>query len=769
MYEKAIRIQKKLLSKVKVNKFSEFLICFLSSTVMLQGGYSPFGIACVLSDVFNNHFIVVCLATAIGYLLCGIPSGIPYAVSVIFIFLLSSIKMNSFFSKYKKVIYTLTFALTKALLMIINDFSVYNVMKCILESSAVYFLANHYQITFNYIKRCFNKAKVLNKEKMSLLIVGLVIISSLSNIVIPFNLNVASIVCIVIMFFLAGKFNISVCAVGGIVLGLASGINNTNMIYCVSTFAVSGFFSSFSKKFGKAGIIVTFVLANALFTYIVNGSTVILLNLYEIMIAAIIFSIIPEKKLSEIKYNITNMINYTDNENVRMDIVKNMTNTKLEKLSNAFESISNILIDNKKEKRNSFSNNSDIMVRTLSQRVCRNCRGAKRCWKNDSQDAYQTLLNLFCVCEKRGWAEQYDIQPSFQNICFNCSQLVLEANKIYELYRMNKIWESRADENKVIISQQFGSMSRVTSNLAEELKGKCSFRKDVEDELINEFESIGIKVVNITVMRVDSRHFNIRLNIKRDDKITQNSIVGICGKIMGKKMKIDSFMNSSGITKYEISEEEAFSSDVGISRIRPDNTNVSGDSYSIMRPDGEKIIVALSDGMGSGTVAAKESKAAVNLLEKILSAGIEKNAALKLVNSVLILKSFDESFATIDMFIFDLYTGEGEFVKIGGVSSYIMRNQAITEIKSGTLPAGILTDTQSYSYKTQFKDGDVILILSDGVTDISRDDEWIKETLKNCQYKSGKETADAIMEEACRKISECKDDMTVIAVKINAK
>ncbi len=769
MYEKALKIQKTIFSKVKINKLTELLICFLSATVMLPGGYSPFGISSLLSGNFSNHYWVLCIVVGSGYLICGISNGFFYMLSAICMYLLSLLKLNDFFKKYKKILFCSVFIFNRILSVIINDFSIYGVMQCILETAAVYFLADHYTVALNYINKFSSKNKVLNKEKLSLMIVGLVLIASLSNIVLPFNLNTACIVCITIMFFMAYKFNISVCAVGGIVLGLAAGINNINMIYCVATFAVSGFFSAFAKKYGKTGVIITFILSNALFTYIINGSDVILLNLYEILIAGTIYYLIPDKKLSEIKYNITNMITYEDNENVRMNIVKNLTNTKLEKLSNAFESISSILLDNKKDKQRGFAENCDAMVKTLTQRVCKNCRGAKRCWKNDSTGTYNTLLNLFYVCEKRGWVEQYDIQPSFQDICFNCSQLVLETNKIYELYRMNKIWESRADENKIIISQQFGSMSRVTSNLAEELKGKCSFRRDIEDELINEFEISGVKVVNITVMRVDSRHFNIKLNVKRDDKVTKSMITDICQKVMGKRMKINNLVNSSGITKYDISEEEMFYADVGVSRIRPDNTNISGDSYSIMRPDGEKVIVALSDGMGSGAVAAKESKAAVNLLEKILSAGIEKNAALKLVNSVLLLKSFDESFATIDMFVFDVYTGEGEFIKIGGVSSYILRNQAVTEIKAGTLPAGILTDTQSYSYKTQFKEGDVVVILSDGVTDISRDDEWLKEVLKNNSGKTGKETADMIMEEACRKISVCKDDMTVITVKINAK
>ena len=82
-------------------------------------------------------------------------------------------------------------------------------------------------------------------------------------------------------------------------------------------------------------------------------------------------------------------------------------------------------------------------------------------------------------------------------------------------------------------------------------------------------------------------------------------------------------------------------------------------------------MLALSDGMGSGLRAAKESKTTINLLENFFEAGFNKEIALKTINSILMLRSSDEMFSTIDLTIFDKYSGEAEFIKIGAVSTFI--------------------------------------------------------------------------------------------------
>lgn len=94
----------------------------------------------------------------------------------------------------------------------------------------------------------------------------------------------------------------------------------------------------------------------------------------------------------------------------------------------------------------------------------------------------------------------------------------------------------------------------------------------------------------------------------------------------------------------------------------------------------------------------------------------------------------------MDLNIVDLYTGEAEFIKIGGVVSFIKRNKDIKVIKSNTLPFGILDSVDVTTEKFKLKHGDIIVSISDGVLDIDKNNigsySWLEEYPRICGYKS---------------------------------
>ena len=62
-----------------------------------------------------------------------------------------------------------------------------------------------------------------------------------------------------------------------------------------------------------------------------------------------------------------------------------------------------------------------------------------------------------------------------------------------------------------------------------------------------------------------------------------------------------------------------------------------------MKADG-RLLAAISDGMGSGEAAARESARCISLLRKFVCAGIERDAALAAVNSLLVMRDGEETF-----------------------------------------------------------------------------------------------------------------------------
>ncbi len=137
----------------------------------------------------------------------------------------------------------------------------------------------------------------------------------------------------------------------------------------------------------------------------------------------------------------------------------------------------------------------------------------------------------------------------------------------------------------------------------------------------------------------------------------------------------------------------------------------------------------ISDGMGDGPLARQESRTAVTLLEQMLRAGFDKDVTVHTINAVLALRSQGEAFATVDMALLDLYTGQAELIKIGASASYHRRGDKVDVIRATTLPAGILANIEVDTQKLALTSGDILVMLSDGVLEgqdgIADKEEWL--------------------------------------------
>ena len=193
---------------------------------------------------------------------------------------------------------------------------------------------------------------------------------------------------------------------------------------------------------------------------------------------------------------------------------------------------------------------------------------------------------------------------------------------------------------------------------------------------------------------------------------------------------------------------------------------ISGDSCLCAPVSEGEFLIALSDGMGQGLKAAEESTVTVNTLFNLVKAGFEVELALRMVNSILLQKSDDEIFSTLDMGFINLYTGRVRIFKIGAAISFIKRANGVKAIKMSALPLGIIEKVPVESISMQLKKGDELIIVSDGITEAEKGTdglEWVKSAILEIRSKDPQTMADLIINRAVQKYGlRKKDDMTVI-------
>ena len=760
------------LKKITIPDVIIIICAILSGTGNFLGEIYPFGMACITGLFMSNFTPWAALFVLLGRLLAGVDTDtLRYLLS--YALLVGASVNRSWFSDSKKGIIT-SLVCCMASFTVYGFFMGFDVHYCLenaLEILITLLLVPQYKTVCDYFSVRKVRRTVTKQELTALSITICGCLSGLSGYSLPYEISVTGIVCTFILFFSAYNFSIGVCGVLGTMLGLLASLASHEMVYAIGSYSVAAIVCGMLRQYGKGGIVAGFILSNAAITFYVNGSEQVLINLYEILIAGGLFIMIPKTKLKKMKNEILVLLDRKSfHEQTRISGFKDVTFKRLNRIADALSVLSLSMQRGGNKKRKLDEETLDMLTENVKARVCRNCNHCASC-DEEISDKDEMLKNLIVLTEKRGWVEQYDVPFYFKNRCFDVNRLVLECNKVFELYRVNKVWENRILENRGLISGQLKNVSDVVKSLADELYESMNFEDEMEQKIISVLDGLGIYVENVQVMRDFNNRLTVNISVMNcsGKQICAREIRTVLKKVTGKTFSIPKRACDKEKCNLKFRETENFSVTVGVSRVRPEREEKSGDSYSIIRPEGGKLVIALSDGMGTGEKAATESGETVSLLEHLLLAGIDKEAAIKLINSVLILKSYDDNFATLDMLITDLYTGEGEFVKTGGASSYICRDGEVAVISASALPTGIIGDIETGNKKILFQDGDTVLIASDGVTDISKDDKWIKDLMIALWNKGAQESADIIMKEAQRRVVRSKDDMTLLYIKITEK
>ena len=200
---------------------------------------------------------------------------------------------------------------------------------------------------------------------------------------------------------------------------------------------------------------------------------------------------------------------------------------------------------------------------------------------------------------------------------------------------------------------------------------------------------------------------------------------------------------------------------------KKEEETVNGDMTSSFESRDGHYYAIISDGMGSGRDAALSSRLCGVFCEKMLSAGNSKALTLELLNNFIRQKS-TECFATVDMLELDLLSGKASFIKSGAAPSYIMREGSVFRIASNSMPIGITRYINAEEIKFELMDGDVVVMVSDGVSDSPEGGAWLCEELTYRWKDDLGAMAEHLLAEA-KKRNLRTDDMTVALTRIKSR
>ena len=124
-----------------------------------------------------------------------------------------------------------------------------------------------------------------------------------------------------------------------------------------------------------------------------------------------------------------------------------------------------------------------------------------------------------------------------------------------------------------------------------------------------------------------------------------------------------------------------------------------------------------------------------------------------------------ECSSTIDLLELDLMTGASTFIKSGAAPSFVIRGSVVQRIHAGTVPIGIICALDAGQTRFELREGDTVVMISDGILQNDAECEWITSYLSE----AGEQTPEEIVYRICHHAAEydTHDDCSVIALRVH--
>lgn len=755
-----------------------FSSIFISRVIMINL-MAPFGIAFLLAGTMKRDKkipIVMGIGTILGYI------SIFYVVKNIWVYIVQALAVSVFTyfykgkSKNKKLI--ISMSIIFVLLTLFNRFA-FHVTTVLSIFNALFELACIFPIYYivNYSIICMeeyrNKYLYSSEEIISIAITLSLFIAGTWGISI-FNLSIRNIVALAFVVMIGYVKDSSTGGACGVALGAIIGISTNNMVVFIGTYGVCGLMAGIFKETGKwASGIAYIVMFSILKLYSDIG---VQFQMKEALIALSMYYMIPLKYYKKMEVELDWQLK---GENLKENYVDNVKEIFNEKLSN----FSQLLLDMRKTMESLANNDklrmkgkSSALVENLADRVCSSCDMRNMCWKRESFYTYSAFSELIEGYE----SGKKSIPSELERKCVKRSYLIENTESIMKNYIIDEMWRKSLSECREYLANQIGNIAYSVEEINKNMDVDIQFDKYIEKDLRRILKKNNILYNNVFCYNNRKDRIVIKLSLipcggkHKCVKEILPLINSVTGKVMcvsNDGCNIDECTKSCNLTLEETPKYHIASY---VGRMCKDGEKLNGDSYVFDKMKDGNYITLISDGMGSGPEACQESGAAVQLIQKFLKTGFTEINAINTVNSLMTIKfSENEKFSTVDLSSVDLYTGKADFMKVGAVPSFIKSKDKVDVIKSKTLPIGVLDKVDVDIIRKQVKNGDILVMLSDGVLDYNIKEagkvDWMLDYLKNSNYNNPEELCEDIMNKA-KELSngKVKDDMTVIVSKVYA-
>ena len=744
-----------------------FLLGVLISRGAVLGELSPFGPAYVAAVPIGCTLSAL-LGSVLGYILLSPADGFRYIAVTVAIgclkWLLNGFEKITKSRLFAPAVTCVPMLATGFVMLYVNTSRMSEFGLCIVEtmisSAAAYFIYRSAELLSST-----RGLSGFSQQEIACLTVSLCILMLSFGTVNFFGISAGRLLAVITVLLCARYGGVAGGSISGIATGVVFSLGSVKMAFLSGGYAFGGLVGGIFSSVGKVSVGVAFTLCNTVLSFAAGDDKLILSLFIECLLGFGVFLLIPADFGNTIRTAFSPAERKDQSEVMRRGIT-----TRLDHAAYALEGVTECVTEVSKKLGKFSSTESDMQIfESAIKNTCASCGLKVYCWdkqKGLTQDDFRKMGNIL---RQTGFVNEKDISENFVKKCCKQRELSLSINDSYKDYLSNLAAQRRIAQVRSVVADQFSGLSDMLWDLSEEFEACDNFDTDSAERITDELKKTGIVVIDC-LCRVDrgkGMTVDIELLCNKKHTVDRQMVHRIVSRCCGRRFDPASESVAVDRLRLTMSEISDYDVEIGTSQHISGDGNLCGDCLDYFMNGMGSMVAVISDGMGCGGAAAVDSNMAVSVLTKLLRAGLSYDCALSVVNSSLMIKSEEESMATLDVVDINLFTGKVSILKAGAPVTYVRKSGRVHRREFPSLPVGILGDVKFAKDAITLYEDDAVLMVSDGV--LAGDDKWLEELFRNWQEAPAQDFASVVVNEAMKRRKDPHDDdITAIAIKMIA-
>ena len=725
---------------------------------------SPFGASFCAAIPFS-YLPAGVLGCALSYLFLSPVDSFRYIAVVISVgairWILSEIKKISLNRFFPSAVAFLPVFATGLALTFSPKSEVTEVFECFVEgllaAVGAYFMSR--AVTLSSSKRALNGFS--QQELACIAMTGCILLLSFSSLTFG-DVSVGRILAVLTVLIFARYGLVKGGSVAGIATGIVFALTDNSLLCLAGGYSLSGLIGGLMAPMGKAAVILTALVCNGMMSFASDESSITMTITIETLIASGIFLLIPREAGRFFTSVFSDDAVQLSNEAIRRNVTM-----RLSHCSKALGNVSTCVNSVSERLSRLYESNADRIYERAAEETCKNCGLRVYCWEKEKEMTGNDFHRLTPLLKENGFVKESDIEENFLKRCCKCSELAQSVNRSYKDYLSLEAARRRVTQVRSVVAGQFAGLSDILRDLSEEFEEVDSFDASASEKIIAAMSELGLVAVDCSCRQKSGCGMTVELELAINKKtaISKSQLAREVGKACGRYFSSPSLSFEGDRARITLCELPLYDLEIGSAQHVCNDGELCGDCLNYFNNGEGSTVAIISDGMGTGGRAAVDSNMAVSIMTKLCKAGLSYDCSLSVVNSSLMIKSEEESLATLDMLDFNLFTGRARLMKAGACTTFIKKNSGLMKKDLPSLPLGILNESKLIKEDVILSADDMIVMVSDGVMLGSA--EWLEKLILTFREGSSEQLAATIVEEARkRRMNYHDDDITAIALRV---